>query len=59
MILPQMCLDCRHAHWPQHSAGECHAPTVPPNTTTRDARAQGGSCGNAGILWEKTNDENT
>jgi hypothetical protein len=55
----KMCLDCRHALWPTHSAGECHAPTVPPDTTTRGARAQGGSCGNAGILWEKTNDENT
>jgi hypothetical protein len=55
----RMCIDCAHALWPQHSAGECHAPTVPLDTTTQDARAQGGPCGNDGILWEKNNDENT
>ena len=55
----KMCLDCRHALWPQHSASECHAPTVPPDTTTQDARKKGGPCGNAGTLWEKTNDQNT
>jgi len=55
----KMCLDCRHALWPTHSAGECHAPAAPPNTTTQDARKKGGPCGNAGTLWEKTNDQNT
>jgi len=55
----KMCIDCRHALWPQHSTGECHAPAAPPDTTIQDARAQDGPCGNAGTLWEKTNDQNT
>ena len=53
----KMCLDCRHAHWPTHSPGECHAPAAPPDTTTHDARAKDGICGHDGTLWEKQNDD--
>jgi len=52
-----LCLDCRHAVWPQHELGTCRAPVLQDlDMTTMQARALDHACGATGKLWERRHD---
>jgi hypothetical protein len=51
-----MCMECKHAVWPQASLGECHHPEIM-DALTMEARNPNGACGPQGKLYEAKKDE--